>query len=119
MDMSVPHSFPNYQCLRILAWFRFRRPLFEPNTLFTLFKSGRSNGNCFMVVLSLSHRTTTDANDSPGPVSFKRGRFLSPAVFCGYAPSVGQAIKISAVFTVASLLRSYTLRRAFNRGAGA
>ena len=36
----------------------------------------------------------------------------------GYAPSVGQATEIALVFTLASVARSYGIRRAFNaRGA--
>lgn len=38
----------------------------------------------------------------------------------GLEPSVGQAIEISVLFTLASVARSYTLRRAFNAlGVGA
>ena len=38
----------------------------------------------------------------------------------GYAPSVGQAVEITLMYTLASVARSYALRRAFNaRGAGA
>ena len=38
----------------------------------------------------------------------------------GLEPSVGQAVEISLLYTLASIARSYALRRAFNaRGAGA
>ena len=38
----------------------------------------------------------------------------------GLEPSVGQAVEITMMYTVASVARSYALRRAFNaRGAGA
>lgn len=33
----------------------------------------------------------------------------------GYSPTVGAAIEITAVFTVASLSRKYVIRRIFNR----
>lgn len=33
----------------------------------------------------------------------------------GLVPSMGQAVEISVVFTIASLARSYAIRRAFNR----
>jgi hypothetical protein len=35
--------------------------------------------------------------------------------FFGYAPSVGQASAITMIFTIASIIRSYALRRVFNR----
>lgn len=35
--------------------------------------------------------------------------------FYGYAPSIGQATEITGIFTVASMIRSYGLRRIFNR----
>ncbi len=36
----------------------------------------------------------------------------------GYAPSVSDTFSISAIFTAASLVRSYVLRRLFNRMGG-
>ena len=33
----------------------------------------------------------------------------------GFIPSMSEAVEISVLFTVVSLLRSYTLRRLFNR----
>ncbi len=38
----------------------------------------------------------------------------------GLEPSVGQAVEITLLYTLASVVRSYALRRVFNaRGAGA
>ena len=37
----------------------------------------------------------------------------------GLEPSVGQAVEITLLYTVASVVRSYALRRAFTRSAGA
>ncbi len=37
----------------------------------------------------------------------------------GLEPAVGQAVEITVMYTIASLVRSYGLRRAFERGSGA
>ena len=39
--------------------------------------------------------------------------------YWGLMPSVGQAVEITLVYTLWSVTRSYAIRRAFNRGAGA